>query len=221
MKIVPFILFCVLCVGMNVVYTLFCKSKGYKGLLVRGLTILSCLGLALISSNLNSLTNSLPLLVFFGLALMLMSEAMIVSEIDEEKPKMIVFGVLSCASNLMFALSTMSISEFNVFAFFGGILLGVGLGCVVCAIKKYKKWYQVLSTLLTFSAIGFFLSEAVYGVLASSHLITATIMVGAAVLMLVQKFIKCFVQEGTAAYYVASAFYVLASILISCSIYFY
>ena len=221
MKMIPFIIFGVLCVAMNVIYTLFNKSKGYKALLIRGLTVLACIGLAFVSANLNSLTNSFPLLILFGLGFMLLSEAMVVSQIDNEKPRMIVFGLLSCASNSMFGISAMSLTNFNIFAFAGGILLGLGFGCVVCAIKKYKQWYNVLTTLLVFASTGFLLAEGVFAVMTSIHSLASILMLVGGVLMMSERMISAFAKRESIITYFASFLYILSAIAIASSIYFY
>ena len=221
MKILVLILFLVLCVGMNIVYTIFHQEKGYKGLLIKGSTILSCLMFALVCANLNSLTNSQPLLIVFGIACMLFAQAMTISEIDEEKPKMIVHGVLNGVAIACFGLSCISLSNFSLLAILGGLALGAGLGCVVCSIKKYKKWYQVLSVLFHWCGAGFLLGEGLYAIIASTHLVSSILMLGAGVLIIFNQIIRDFVPQNEKWDYVFNFFYVFSTIIIASSIFFF
>ena len=221
MKIATFIIFCVLAVGMAAVYTIFHKEKGYKALLIRGGSVLACFALALICANLSSLSNAMPLFIFFGTMFMLLSEAMIVSPIEEEKPKMIVFGVLKALTIACFGLSALSLTNFNIIALAAGVLFGAGMGCVVCAVKKYKKWYQVLATLLIWVAIGFLLVEAVFACIKSVHLISGIMMVGGAAMLMVSQLIRSFAKDESKINYVMRALYILGTAIIASSIYFY
>ncbi|MBO5395233.1 MAG: hypothetical protein J6A28_05000 [Clostridia bacterium] len=221
MKMIVFIIFGVLTIAMSALYTVFHNQKGYKALLIRGGAVLTAFALALICANLNSLTNALPLLIFFGMGFLLLSESMITSPIEQEKPKMIVFGVLKALGIACFGLSALSLSYFNVFALGGGLLIGLGIGCVVCAVKKYKQWYQVLATLVIWVAIGFMIAEGIYAYLASSHMITSIIMAGAGVLFMLSQLFRSFVKDTSKMQYVVNLLYILGIAAVACSMYFY
>ena len=221
MKILVFSIFLVLCVGMNIVYTIFHKEKGYKGLLIKGSTLLSCLMFALVCANLNSLTNSQPLLVVFGLACMLFAQAMSISEIDSEKSKMIVYGVLNGVAIACFGMSCISLSNFSFLAILGGISVGAGLGCAVCSVKKYKKWYQVLSVLFHWCGAGFLLGEGLYAIIASTHLISSILMLAGGVMIVFNQIVRDFLPQKAKWEYVFNAIYVLSAIAIASSIFFF
>lgn len=221
MKILVFVIFLVLCVGMNIAYTIFHQEKGYKGLLIKGSTILSCLMFALVCANLNSLTNSQPLLIVFGIACMLFSQAMSISEIDEEKPKMIVHGVLNGVAIACFGISCISLSNFSFLAILGGLSLGAGLGCTVCSIRKYKKWYQVLSVLFHWSGAGFLLGEGLYAIIASTHMLSSILMLVGGVMILFNQIVRDFIPQKQKWDYVYSAIYVFSTIVIATSIFFF
>ena len=221
MRMIIFAVFGAIAVGMSALYTLFHKHNGYKALLVRGLFVLSALALALVGANLNSLTSTYPLLIYLGLSFILLSEAMIVCPIEEEKNKMIVFGVLKAVAIIPFGLSCLTLASFNLFALGGGILLGLGIGCIICAIKKYKKWYQVLSTLLIWVSIGFMAVQSAYAVLFSSHMLTSYIMAGAGGLLLVSQLMRSLTKDESKIRYIVGIMYSLAMVAVACSIYFY
>lgn len=221
MKIATFIIFCVLAVGMTAVYTIFHKEKGYKALLIRGGSVLACFALALISANMNSLSTAFPLLIFFGMMFMLLSEAMILTPIEQEKPKMIVFGSLKALTIACFGLSAMSLANFSFLALSAGLLLGSGIGCVICAIKKYKKWHQVLATLLIWGALGFLLVEGLFACLKSIHIGSAVVMLLGGAMLMASQFIRTFAKDEAKIQYVMRALYVLGAALIAASIYFY
>ena len=221
MKILVFVIFLVLCVGMNIAYTIFHQEKGYKGLLIKGSTILSCLMFALVCANLNSLTNSQPLLIVFGIACMLFSQAMSISEIDEEKPKMIVHGVLNGVAIACFGISCISLSNFSFLAILGGLSLGAGLGCAVCSIRKYKKWYQVFSVLFHWSGAGFLLGEGLYAIIASTHILSSILMLIGGVMILFNQIVRDFIPQKQKWDYVYNAIYVFSTIVIATSIFFF
>ena len=221
MKIATFIIFCVLAAGMAAVYTIFHKEKGYKALLIRGGSVLACFALALVSANLSSILNALPLLVFFGMMFMLLGEAMIVSPIEEEKPKMIVFGVLNSLAIACFGLGALSLTSFNIITLGAGLLLGAGLGCVVCAVKKYKKWYQVLATLLIWVAMGFLVVEGVYACMKSVHMVSAIIIAAGGVMLMASQLIRSFAKDEHKINYIMRVLYILGTAAIAASIFFY
>lgn len=221
MKIFVFCIFLVLCVGMNIVYTIFHKETGYKGLLIKGSTLLSCLMFALVCANLNSLTNSQPLLVVFGIACMLFSQAMSISEIDGEMPKMIVHGVLNGVAIACFGLSCISLSNFSFLAILGGLAIGAGVGCAVCSVKKYKKWYQVLSVLFHWCGAGFLLGEGLYAIIASTHLLSSVLMLVGGAMIVFNQIIRDFIPQNEKWEYAFNAIYVFSVIVIAASIFFF
>ena len=139
MKMITLIIFGVICLVMDIIYAIFSNSKGYKAVLIKGLTILSSLILAVVSANFNSVTSAISIFIFIGLGFCLLSEAMNITDIDEEKPRMIVFGVLKGISIALFAVSAVTLSGFNILTLGSGLLIGLGIGCIICAIKKHKK----------------------------------------------------------------------------------
>ncbi|MBQ8792447.1 MAG: hypothetical protein IJZ62_02390 [Clostridia bacterium] len=221
MKIITLIIFGALCLGMDIVYTIFNKTKGYKAVLIKGLTIMASFILAVICTNFNSVTGALPIFIFIGLAFCLLSEAMSVSTVDEEKPKMIVFGLLKSVAIALFAVSALTLSGFNLFALGGGLLIGLGIGCIICAIKKYKKAYQLFSTVIVWTAVGFLLFEGVYACLTSVRFIASVMMVAAGVLIALSQLVQAFAKEGGKMQYVSSIMYTLALTVLALLIYFY
>ncbi|MBQ8909109.1 MAG: hypothetical protein IJY90_02340 [Clostridia bacterium] len=221
MKILTFAIFGVISLGMDVIYTLFSGTKGYKSLLIRGITVLSAFILAVASSNLNSVTSALSLFICMGFGVSILSEAMTISEIDAEKPKMITFGVLRAVSIALFGVSTLTLTGFNIFALGGGLLLGLGIGSVMCAIKKYKKGYQAFSTLAVWAAIGLLAGESIYGCINSAHFVSSLIILFAAVSFIVSQVVKSIAKEDAKIQYLANALYTFALTLMAVSIYFY
>ena len=211
----------VLCVLMAVVYTIYGQKSGWQGLLVRGLAILSCIALTLVSASLRSITNALPIFVTIGLAILLLSETLKVSNFAGDKAQTVVSGILTSVAFISIALGGMSLSEFSIFALLGGIFFGVGFGLVVCAIKKYKGIDKVLSEVFSFMAIGFILGFGLMAILSSIHTLSAVCMLGGGLVLLFQKFMLSLGKGGKVISYIANALFVVAIAVISLSIYLY
>ena len=220
MELIVFILLSVLCVGMSGVYTAFHKKTGWEGILVRGLTIVSLIALPLIMANIKSLNNALPIFVCLGFSFLLMTETLFASNNLIAKPKELVFSILYATGNTLLSLGTLSLAQFNGFGFAGGLLFGLGVGFVICAIKKYKAFYPVIVEVLVYGSIGLILGFGLMAVLSSKHIISAIFMLVAGVLLLSQRVMKNF-EKGTVMGYISSGIYVLSLLLISMTIFFY
>ena len=220
MEQIVFILLSVLCAGMGGVYTAFYKKTGWQGILVRGLTIVSLIALPLTTANIKSLNNALPIFVCLGLVFLLMTETLFASNNLDAKPKELVFSILYSVGNVLLSLGTLSLAQFNGFGFAGGILLGLGVGLVVCAIKKYKAFYPVIVEILVYSSIGLILGFGLMAVLSSKHMVSAVFMMVAGVTLLAQRIMTSF-EKGKVMGYIANGLYVLSLLLISMTIFFY
>lgn len=221
MNIIPIVCFGVVALIMAVVYTVFARKTGWQGLLVRGLAILSCIALVQISANLKAIGNALPIFMTLGLAVLLLSEALKVAGINNEKTSIAVFGVLNSVGFALIACSGLALAEFNIFAVVGGILLGIAGGMLVCAIKKYKSVERVFSEIFTFMGIGFILGFGLMSMLTSSHVITSICMIGGGALLLAHRFMFAFAQKNKTVKHIADLLYILGLLVISVSIYLY
>ena len=67
MKIATLIIFGVICLGLDILYAIFNHTKGYKAVLIKGLTVLAAFVLAVVCANFNSVTSALPIFTFLGL----------------------------------------------------------------------------------------------------------------------------------------------------------
>ena len=220
MTMIPFICLAVVCVALGAVKTIFNSLVGWKGILVRGLSIISILVFALVIANLEGISNALTLFVDIGFAVLLLAEVVYVSMEDDNKLKPVVNGVFLAISCVLFALSAVSLAEFSLLAFLGGLFAGVGVGLIVCAPKKNKGLNHVLMNVLTFACIGVFVGFGVSSVLLSKHLITSVCLLAGGVLLLVNR-ILIVTGNGKVAKKIAEALSALALIAISASIYFY
>ncbi len=220
MELIVFILLSILCAGMSGVYTAFYKKTGWQGILVRGLTMVSLIALPLVTANIKSLNNALPIFVCLGLSLLIMTETLLASNNMIAKSRDLVFSVLYSVGNLLLSLGTLSLAQFNPFGLAGGVLLGLGVGLVVCAIKKYKAFYPVIVEILVYSSIGLILGFGLMAVLSSKHIISAIFMLVAGVMMLTQRIMMSF-DRGKVMGYISSGLYVLSLLLIGMTIFFY
>lgn len=220
MTMIPFICLTIVCVGLAVVNTIFYKLSGWKGIVVRGLLILSLISFALIVSNLNGINNALPLFITIGLSYLLLAEAVYASMNEEDNLKPIVNGIFFAISNILFALSIISLAEFSVLALFGGVLTGIGFGLIVCVPKKNKGLNRILMNILTFASIGLLIGLSVNAILTTKHMISAVLMLAGGIMMLAHR-VLVVIGQGKVAGYLARAFNALALIAITVSIYFY
>ena len=220
MNNIPVLCLGAVCLLMAIMYTIFGQKGGWQGLLVRGLAIVSCLALALVSANLKSITHALPLFVTIGFALLLLSEALKVAGIEDEKANIVTFGVLNSVGFVSIALGGMALGEFNYFAIVGGVFLGIALGCIVCAVKKYKKPARVFVEIFTYMSMGFIVGFGLMSVLGSSHFYSSVCMLGGGVLLIVQKLMTS-LGKGKAVTYIANALYIIALTALSVTIYLY
>ena len=220
MNTLTFVCLAVVCGSLGIINTLFNKLVGWKGIAVRGLFVFSLITFALITSNLTAINNALSLFISLALALMLLAEATCVAMGEEEKAKPVVNGVFFSVSCVLFALSAVSLAEFALLPFLGGLFAGVGVGLIICAIKKQKGLNQILMNILTFACIGLFIGLSVNSVLTSKHMISAICMLGGSVLLLIQRaLVSC--GKGKIVNSLASALYSIGLIALTLSIYFY
>ncbi len=221
MKIASIILLSVLCVGMGVIYTIFYKRDSWQGIVIKGLTMLSILALALISTSLREISNAMPIFITLALALLIMSETIKGSQTVDENAKLIVFSLFSFASTTLFAISAITLSQFNVLALIGGILTGVGLGLIVCAVKKTWSLWPMVMEILVWLSIGLLLGFTLTATMIGKHLVSSVLMLVGAVLILSQKMLNKFRKDNKIFDYLENGIYVLALVLMTISIYFY
>lgn len=164
MSTIAFVCLAVVCVALGILNTIFNKLVGWKGIVIRGLFIFSLITFTLITSNLTGVNNALPLFVTLALALLLLADVTYVAMSDEDKYKPVINGGFLSASCILFALSAVSLAEFALLAFLGGLFAGLGIGLVVCAVKKQKGVKNVLMNILTFACIGLFIGLSVNAV---------------------------------------------------------
>lgn len=220
MSTIAFVCLAVVCVALGILNTIFNKLVGWKGIVIRGLFIFSLITFTLITSNLTGVNNALPLFVTLALALLLLADVTYVAMSDEDKYKPVINGGFLSASCILFALSAVSLAEFALLAFLGGLFAGLGIGLVVCAVKKQKGVKNVLMNILTFACIGLFIGLSVNAVLVSKHLISSICVLAGAVAFLIERIVaNC--GKGKTANCLARALFTIALIAITLSIYFY
>lgn len=220
MSTIAFVCLAVVCVALGIINMIFNKLVGWQGIVVRGLSILSLIAFNLIVSNLRGINNALPLFITLALACILLAEAICVSMSDKEKLKPVINSVFFAFSCVLFSLSGVSLSEFSLLAFLGGLSAGIGIGLIICAIKKEKALNQILMNILSFACIGILIGFGVNAVIASKHIISSVcLLVGGALMLMYRALTIC--GHGKTAGYLASAFKSLALIALTLSIYFY
>lgn len=220
MIIIPFACLGAVCLIMSIVYTMFNNKKGWQGLLVKCLTMFSLFLFALISANLKSIINAIALYIPVAFVVLIVSECLSCMDIDE-KVKTIFSGVIKIASFALIAISAMSLAEFNILALIGGLLLGVGLGLISWAKNKYKNLYVILIEIFNFMAICAIIGLGINAVLRSSHFISSILLLVAGVVLLVVKLMRVYGKNNKIVNIIANELYILALIVIGCSIYFF
>lgn len=221
MNIIPVVCLGILCLLMAVMYTLFGQKTGWQGLLVRGLAVLSCIILSLVSANLKAINNALPLFTIIGMSLLVLSEALKVADFENKRAELITFGILNSVGFVCIALGGMTLAEFNIFAILGGIFLGVACGLILCAIKKYKKIERVLVEIFSFMSMGFILGFGLMAILSSAHIYSGICMLVGGILLIAQKFLHSLDKGGKVVLKIANAMYIVSLAVIALSIYLY
>lgn len=220
MEMVPYICLGALCVILGVLNVIFNRKTGWQGIVVRGLAVLSLLAFSIIVSSLKGIVNALPMYISLGLAVLMMAEIVYVSMTDDDKMKPVINGLFFAVSAVMFALSTMSLAEFSLFALVGGLLAGIGFGLITCAFKQNKGLNRILMNILTFACIGLIIGLGINAVMISKHMISSIcVLAGGALLLVHRALVVC--GKGKVAGYLASVIGTLALIAITISIYFY
>ena len=220
MRLVAFICFGVACLLMSVLYTLFNKKTAWVGLLVRGTTILSLLVFLLVLNSLKSLTNALALYLTISIVLLLINE-IIDLVTDDENVVDLFSGILTSCAGICMALSVVSISEFNVFALVGGILLGLAFGFISWAFAKYEGVWNIILKLTQFAAFGAVVGVALGGLILSLHSTTALLLVIGSSTLILTKTLRDIFSENNIVYIVTSEMFVLSLLTIISSVYFY
>ncbi len=218
---VPFIILSILCVGMGAIFTIFHKKVGWQGILLRGLTIFSFLILAIVSANVKELNNALPMFVLIALGLLILSESLFASNNVDENARLITFSLLNFASIMLFAVSSITLSEFDVLALVGGILTGLGLGLIVCGFKRNWALYPILMEILISLSLGLLLGFSLTAVIVSSHFISSLFMLFGAVLMTTKHILESFCSKYKFCGYLVSALYLLSLLFMTMTIFFF
>ncbi len=221
MNIIPIICFGVLALAMAGVYTFFSQKTGWQGLLVKGLTILSCVALASTSGNLKAINNAYPLFVTLGLCVLVLCEALKVVGIENEKASDTTFGALNGLAFILISLGGLSLGEFNIFAVLGGVFLGVALGMLVCAIKKYKTFYRALCEILSFMGMGFIVGFGLMALLSTSHLASSILMIAGGAMLIASRLMQTLSKGGKVIIMITNAMYATALAIIAFSIFLY
>ncbi len=220
MIIVPFICLGAVCLIMSIVYTILNNKKGWQGLLVKCLTMLSLFVFAMISANLMSLINAIALYIPISFVVLIISECLDCMEVDL-KSKTIFQGIINIIAFALIAMSAMSLAEFNVLSLAGGILLGAGIGLISWAVNKYKDFYIIILEIFNFIAICAIIGLGINAVLLSTHLISSILLLAGGVVLLIQKMMRAFDNKHKAVNLIANELYILALIAVGCSLFFF
>lgn len=220
MIIVPFICLGAVCLIMSIVYTILNNKKGWQGLLVKCLTMLSLFVFAMISANLMSLINAIALYIPISFVVLIISECLDCMEVDL-KSKTIFQGIINIIAFALIAMSAMSLAEFNVLSLAGGILLGAGIGLISWAVNKYKDFYIIILEIFNFIAICAIIGLGINAVLLSTHLISSILLLAGGVVLLIQKMMRAFDNKQKAVSLIANELYILALIAVGCSLFFF
>lgn len=220
MIIVPFICLGAVCLIMSIVYTILNNKKGWQGLLVKCLTMLSLFIFAMISANLMSLINAIALYIPISFVVLIISECLDCMEVDL-KSKTIFQGIINIIAFALIAMSAMSLAEFNVLSLAGGILLGAGIGLISWAVNKYKDFYIIILEIFNFIAICAIIGLGINAVLLSTHLISSILLLAGGVVLLIQKMMRAFDNKHKAVSLIANELYILALIAVGCSLFFF
>ncbi len=221
MKYLPFIILSILCVGMGTLYTIFHKKIGWQGIILRGLSILSFLILAVVSANSKELNNALPMFVMIALGLNIMSETLLASNNVDEKARLITFSLLNFASVLLFAVSSITLSEFNVLALVGGILAGIGLGLIICGFKKNWAIEPILMEILVSLSLGLLLGFSLTATIVSKHFVSGILMLIGSILMFAKHILESFCGKYKIMGYIINAIFMISLLIMTMTIYFF
>ena len=219
MIMLPIILIGVVCLAMCVLYAIFQDVGEWQGFVVRSLTGLFLLIYAVITINLTSTINAFSLFIVIAAAITMFYEGLQTSKITSVQAKTMLSGISKALVYLSTALGIMSLAEFNGLAFAGGLLLGLGLGLMVWAIKKYKNISDILSTIFIFAALGLGVGFSINSLITTRHLISAIVTAVATFLLLLSEFLAHFLKEGKANSITCSTLRNIALIMLVVSIY--
>lgn len=221
MNTLPIICLGALCLIMAVAYTIYGNHSGWQGLVVRGLALSSCIALAQVSGSLKNLTNALPIFITIGLSILILSEALKITNVASDKAQTIASGVINAVGLIIISLGGLSLSEFNIFAVVGGLLFGVAFGLIVCAIKKYKTKDKVFFEIFSFMSIGLVLGFGLMAILHSSHNLSAICTLGGGLVLLFQRLMLSLGKGEKTISYIGNALFIIGLTAITLSIYFY
>ena len=211
----------VVCLSMSIMYSVWEKSGDWQGFLVRTLTSLFLLIYSIITINLTSVINAFSLFVAIGTAISLFYESLQTSAVQNENARNIIGGVSNALIYLAFALSIMSLAEFNILSLVGGVLLGLGLGLLVLIIKKHKKLSIILPTILIYIALGIAVGFGINSIIATKHFISAITTLASIALLLIEELLMQFVKESKTKTVVCIELKTITMILFIISIYLY
>ena len=219
MTIVPIILLGIACLCLGVVYVIFKDRGDWRGFIVRSFSALFLVIFAVTSTNLSSLNNAFSLFIIIALLVNLFYEGAISSKMESPRARTIIEGISEGLIYLCLALSLVSLSSFSLLAFFGGLLLGLGCGLLVWAIKKHKSIEEILTSLFTFISLGLMLGFGINNILSSRHMTSAIVTFISALLLLTSALLERFLKEGKLKRILTSAFRMIALIAMPLSIY--
>lgn len=223
MNIISFVLLTVLCVGMCVISTIFSRRDSWQGGLIKCLTLLSIVALALICGNLRELNNALPIFVVLALVVELvrLCQAGENKNDSSDNKKNIVLEILNIAVLLMLVLSAITLAKFNLLALASGILLGGGGGLIFTAAKKIKDWKMILLNIAKYACLALVLAFSITALAFARHTVSSVVMLLGILCLLTSVIIGELDKKGTKLDYLAYALRLAALILIAVTIYFY
>ena len=183
--------------------------------------MLTILAFAVISSNARELNNALPMFIIIAIGVLTVSETLNASQNVDENSRFITFSIFNAISTILFAVSAITLAQFNVLGLLGGLLTGLGIGLIVCAVKKNWALYPILMEIMVGLSVGLLLGFSLVAVIISKHFVSSLLMLLGAIIMLAKHIVEKFFNKSKASGYLICALNAISLIIMTMSIYFY
>lgn len=213
--------FCMLGVTLILggLYVAFNPSTSILHFTFKTLAPTACLFLALISANLASSFGGYTLFITLALAIIIALEAFKCVNSQATLGSTLFLGISNAVSLLLLTIAGIVIAPFNIFGLLTGLLLGLGISCIVLIFKKLTP-SQIIMLIINLAMAGLLIGQAIVLLISQISLGTAIVYLISALLTLFQLVFTSFLKPNKIMPYIARTARILALIGFAMSIYF-
>ncbi len=209
-----------ICLIVGALSAVFGYNKNLLSFIMRILSSLAILILALVSANLSASFGGYTIFITIAIAFSIAQEAFILSRNqDRQKAETLVLGITNALCLLCVLAAGITLIQFNLLGLAFGLLLGLGISCIVALVKKLS----LIETLMI--CINLTLGSLILGqtlALLIAHFVTAisVLFLLASLVNLFTLFYSTFAKENKTTFIITQVAKLICLTLLAFSIFF-